>query len=64
MVVGEFVRNYLRENYPDMRNVDRVKHAAIGVELALVPTVFAVDATGFASDTAVRGRRAMASGPK
>ncbi|APG76616.1 hypothetical protein 1 [Wenzhou tombus-like virus 3] len=57
IVVGEFVREYLRKTYPDLRVVDRIKHATYAVELALLPMKSAVVAQEFAADVEVVGRR-------
>jgi hypothetical protein len=57
IVAGEFVREYLRKNYPDLRVVDRIKHATYAVELALLPMKSAVVAQEFACDPEVMGRR-------
>lgn len=64
IVAGEFVRNYLREHYPDLRVVDRVMHSTFAVELALLPTPFAAQAAGFSDSPGVKDRRGTASLPR
>jgi hypothetical protein len=59
LVCGDFVRTYLREKYPDLRVVDRVKHATYAVELALTPTTFAVASARYARETLVSKRRGV-----
>jgi hypothetical protein len=57
LIVGDYVRAYLRDKYPDLRVVDRIKHATYAVELALIPTHFAVTTARFARDPEVIGAR-------
>lgn len=57
IVVGEFVRSFLRDNYPDLRVVDRVKHATYAIELALIPTEFAAAARDFSNDSLIQKLR-------
>lgn len=64
LVVGDFVRDHLRREYPDLRTVDRVMHAAYAVELAMTPTVFAVAAARYAQNRAVVERRGAVALPK
>lgn len=59
LVVGEFVREYLRTKYPDLRVVDRVKHSTYAVELALTPTQFALACQRYGEHRAVRERRGV-----
>jgi hypothetical protein len=61
VVVGEFVRTWFRENKPDLRVCDRVMHAQYAIELALTPTVFAVQATRYAASSTACGRRGAAA---
>ncbi len=58
LVVGEFVRKWLRSEHPDLRTVDLVRHATIAIELALLPTQTSVLMAGFSKDVLVRERRA------
>lgn len=64
LVVGDFCRDYLRTQYPDLRHVDRVMHSGYAVELALTPTLFAVSAARFAREPLVAERRRMVAPPK
>jgi hypothetical protein len=64
LVVGDFCRQYLRATYPDLRVVDRVKHATYAVELALTPTLFAVQALRFSREAEVLARRNLVTPPK
>lgn len=64
LVVGDFVREYLRTRYPDLRVVDRVKHASYAVELALVPTRFSLAAQRFSQNPCVVKRRTEVAPPK
>ncbi len=64
IVAGEYVRTYLRETYPDLRVVDRVMHSTYAVELALLPTPFAAQASGFSSSSAVKARRGGSGAPR
>jgi hypothetical protein len=64
LVVGDFVRDHLRREYPDLRVVDRVMHATYAIELALTPTVFAVAAARYSQNRAVVDRRAAVALPK
>jgi len=63
-VAGDFVRKWLRDTYPDMRSVDRVRHTEMAVELALLPTEAAVEAAAFAASAAAARRRAAVNCPR
>jgi hypothetical protein len=64
LVVGDFVREHLRKQYPDLRNLDRVMHASYAVELALTPTRFALAAQRYSQNRCVVERRAGVAPPK
>lgn len=64
LVAGDFVRDYLRKQYPDLRVVDRVMHASYAVELALTPTRFALAAQRYSQNPCVVSRRAGVAPPK
>lgn len=64
MVAGAFVRGYIAEHYHDMRDCDKVRHAMIGEQLALTPTVAAMESTRYAEAPCVRERRAAYTAPR
>nr|WPR18411.1 MAG: RNA-dependent RNA polymerase [Owegonang virus 8] len=64
LVSGDFCRDYLRKNYPDLRVVDRVKHATYAVELALTPTAYSLACMRYAREESVAARRGAVAPPK
>lgn len=62
IIAGDWIRNHFRDQ--DMRHYDIAMHVPIAVELALLPTVFTVDAANLADDRAVRKRRGAVDLPK
>lgn len=64
IIVREYISRWLREEYPDMRHIDMIRHVPMAVEAALLPTQFAVTAQQFSEDAAVVRRRAAVSPPK
>lgn len=64
IVVRDYLYKWVRETKPDLRNIDLVLHMPMAVELALLPSMAAVQAQQFAVDPAVRERRSAVSLPK
>lgn len=64
VIVGDFVRKWLRDEYPDIRNVDLVRFVPMAIELALLPSVSSVCAQEFSTDKTVCKRRALVNLPK
>nr|UUW21103.1 MAG: hypothetical protein [Sanya tombus-like virus 6] len=64
LVAGEFVRCWLRDNYPDMRTCDRVRHATIAVEWCLTPLPAAVEVAEMQQSRSILERRAAVSCPR
>lgn len=64
IIVREFIVKWLRLEHPDMRNIDIVRHTPMAVEMALLPTQYAITAQQFSDDASVQRRRAAVSAPK
>ncbi|UQZ09605.1 hypothetical protein [Freshwater macrophyte associated tombus-like virus 2] len=64
LIVDGFVRKWLKEEEPDMRNLDIVRFTPIAVELALTPTLMAVAAQQYSADRHVMARRGAVNHPK
>lgn len=64
LIVGEFVRKWFRDNVPDIRNIDIIRHTPMAVELALTPSFAAVEAQDYARSVAVQRRRGAVDLPK
>jgi hypothetical protein len=64
LVAGDFVRGYLRKEWPDMRMYDRVVHAGYAVEWCFVPLMPTIHAAEIGADPAFERRRGLANAPR